>query len=122
MTDVFYFGCVQTSGHFLWDTSFRTLSARTTPWGNGIDGKLCPGTVDRRLGCVPTEEQEQGRAVLHHRDGWTALAFWDRSVDERGGSNSVFVARGTFTADEMIAKAREAFPRIWARFGFEVRV
>ena len=28
--------------------------------------------------------QTQGEALLYHKQGWTAISFWDRSVDERG--------------------------------------
>lgn len=89
----------------------------------GIDGKLQPR--------IEGKEAPQGVAALHKRlsrfDGatWTALSFWDRTGDKRPSSNSNFVARGDFTADEMIALAREHFPEVMARLdeaGIKIRV
>jgi hypothetical protein len=66
-----------------------------------------------------------GEALLHHRERagvtWTALAFWDRSVDDRYGSNSVFILRGALSFEEAVTLAREQFPEVWARFSFTVR-
>jgi hypothetical protein len=114
---VFYFGCHEQAGHFMRAPhSPRSLEERreisafaeTNPWGHGIDGDLC------------VEGAAEGVASLNHKDGWTALSFWDHSVDTRGGSNSNFLAEGTFTFDEMIAIAHQHFPDIMKRFGFPV--
>src|ERR1700693_4562864 len=76
---VYFFGCMRGPGHYLHSnpsprglTERRALCAieRSNPWGYKIDGKLCPAGA-----------QVQGRALVHHKDGWTALSFWDRSVD-----------------------------------------
>jgi hypothetical protein len=120
---VYYFGCLGTPGHFLHSPREtgragvqRAPEGFPAPWGSGfmpgagLDGSL----LDKRGG------QEEGRVVLHHVDGWTALAFWDRSVDKRGGSNSVFVSRGTLTCAEMLDAARATWPQVFARFTFPV--
>ncbi|WP_437477414.1 hypothetical protein WME75_28250 [Sorangium sp. So ce1014] len=52
---------------------------------------------------------------LHHRDGWTAISFWDRSGDERYGSSSTLIASGTHTAREMVELFEQSFPAIWER-------
>lgn len=117
---ILYFGCWGSVGHFLW-TPDGHHAHDAQPWGDKIDACLCSGTPDR-CGRVPTSAQSEGAATLHHLGGWTALAFWDRSVDERGNSNSVFLARAILTEDEILAAARAAYPRIWARFGFQVRI
>jgi hypothetical protein len=84
--------------------------AYTNPWGLKIDGSLAPDAIG----------QIEGLALLHHKDGWTAVAFWDRTGDHRGGSNSVFLAKGEFTFDEMLDLAREAFPEIMKTFKFKI--
>lgn len=111
---LFYFGCIGQPGHFMhaqegkWGReTFRFT--RDNPWGFTVDGGLCP----------PGHETE-GRAALHHKDDWTALAFWDRSVDRRGGSCSVFLASGEQTFDEMLALACARFPKVIARYKFEI--
>jgi len=112
---VFYFGCWDRVGHFLWMPCGDSVPMSETPWGNAVDGGLCPGKRDRR-GEVAHEDQREGQAALHHRDGWTALAFWDRSVDTRPNSNSAFLAEGTRTLPEMMALAWSSFPQIMDRF------
>lgn len=118
---VFYFGCWDAIGHFLRTPSGATVSTSKTPWGNAVDGGLCPGGRDP-LGRVHTEAQREGMAALHHKDGWTALAFWDRSVDTRYGSNSAFLAEGTLTLPQMMTLACESFPGIMARVTTSMRI
>lgn len=118
---VYYFGCWTTIGHFLWTPNADSVPLSAVPWGNAVDTGLCPGKRDRR-GEVACDDQWEGHAALHHLDGWTALAFWDRSVDTRHGSNSVFIAEGTLSLADMIVVARDAFPALMARFTFVVRV
>lgn len=117
---VFYFGCVGEPGHHLRapdDISMRGHRTalrefeRDNPWGiRKIDTGLCP----------VEEGQPQGRALLHYKAGWTAIAFWDRSVDFRKGSNSVFFAEGEHGFDEMLAIARQYFPQVMARFSYPI--
>lgn len=139
---VYYFGCIGESGHYLWDkerppeltmserllgpgaeafagrnvgSAWRSRETRELlrngqPWGMSLDADLCP-----------EGRQFEGVARLHHKDGWTGLAFWDRSVDTRGNSHSTFIAEGTYTFDEMLTAAKAQWPEVWARFKFEVR-
>lgn len=111
----YYFGCRRpgTLGHYWFDRHGERLapkphgtSPRGVPWAY-VDGKLNPS-------------HRQGDAAIHHKDGWTALAFEDHSVDVRPGSNSVFVFEELLTFDAAVEKARRCFPWVWARFSFEV--
>jgi hypothetical protein len=126
---VLYFGCVGDKGHYLWGpgtapdyrpTWLRSRTLYQLPWGEKTDGGLVPpGTRDRRA--------PEGLAAIHlARDergtNWTAIAFWDYSVDGRPGSNSVFVFDEAIDFDRGIALAKAAFPTVWARFKFEVRL
>lgn len=65
-------------------------------------------------------KQPQGKALVHHRDGWTALAFWDRTGDSRGNSCSVFVLEGDLDFDQALAAAGKLFPEVFERIDFEV--
>lgn len=121
---VFYFGCWGEPGHYLFRP--RGLAAtreegRSLPWPH-MDTTLAPGPRHPRYGEVESKDQHQGHAALHRRCGWTALAFWDRSLDRRHNSNSVFVAEGTHSANDMLSLAREHFPEIMQRFTFAIRV
>lgn len=114
----YYFGCWQQVGHAFFAPGMLTVSPRDVaiPWDSyGIDGKLCP--PGRGRGAA---NQQEGVAALHHKDGWTALAFWDRTVDTRGGSNSAFLLEGEHDYTAALALARETFPEVFARLRFEI--
>lgn len=108
---VLYFGCIGRPGHFMHKSGGTRDWDAITPWGKTPDGTLCLKDDGR---------QPQGEALLHHKDGWTALSFWDRSVDKRGGCNSNFFANGDFTFDEMLMLARLRFPEVIARLTFPI--
>jgi hypothetical protein len=109
-TKLLYFGCIDQSGHYLWgDPQRRSFDFSDTPWDTQVDGGLCM-----------QGGQPQGQAVLHQKDGWTAIAFWDRSVDSRPGSNSAFLADKLLSFDEIVALSKERFPAVWKRFPFAV--
>ena len=116
---VYYFGCWGETGPSLCSPGQHKVHSErhATPW-ESHDAVLCPGYV--RL--YENGPQIEGEAALHHKGGWTALAFWDRSVDKRGGCNSVFFAEGTYGPAAVLEIAREHFPEVWVRFTFEVRV
>lgn len=114
-----YFGAVDRAGHYYWTRGrdghpvSAGLARELTPWGLKVDGGLFP----RGTGPI-----RQGEAHVVHLDGWTALAFPDRSVDSRGGSWSVYCTPAILDGTEALAIAREAFPPIFARYKFDVRL
>lgn len=112
MDDILYFGCWDRVGHTMRRPDGSSVrSVGDMPWGiYGEDGKLPP-----QVG-----PQVEGLAATHHLEGWTALSFWDRSVDDRMGCNSNFFLRGTYDFAEAVSLARAAFPHVWARFKFDV--
>jgi hypothetical protein len=111
----FYFGCYGQAGHYFHDERMRHRweAEQIVPWGFKVDGGLAP-TIGYR------QEAPQGHAALHHKAGWTALSFWDRSGDSRGNSSSTFLFEDTLTFDEALAEARERFPALFKRFPFEI--
>ncbi len=114
---IFYFGCMDRAGHYMHAPLRASQDARlkvrdllrTNPWGTSVDGGLCLGGP-----------QVEGIALLHRRAGWTAVAFWDRSVDHRGNSCSVFLAEGEHDFDGVLGLAREFFPKVMGRFSFPI--
>jgi len=114
---IFHYGCANNSkGHYVHTGKGlnpygpeKNSFLETNPWGYEVDSGLCP-----------KGPEIAGRALIHHKDGWTAMSFWDRSVDTRGKSNSNFFAEGTHTFDEMVAIAKEHFTEIMARFTFPI--
>jgi hypothetical protein len=115
---VFYFGCYDDKGHHtraaeglrLRYTPEERDFAEKNPWGYRIDGGLCRSWP-----------QIEGESLIHHKDGWTALSFWDRSIDGRPGSNSNFLAEGTYTFAHMVEIAMKYFPSVMKRFKFQVK-
>lgn len=111
---LFYFGPIKEPGHYLWDIRGKMLwPSQIGPWTLGdLDGSVQPKGIN----------QSEGIALLHHKDGWTALAFWDRTVDTRMGSNSVYVADAVLSFEEIVALAKEQFKERWEQMKFEVRL
>lgn len=129
---IFYYGCRNnTPGHYWFKPGFinadkeaagdSTHSKGTevgcVPWRWDVDGGLQP-MVSSKKG--KTWYAPEGKALRHVKDGWTALAFWDYSVDSRMGSCSTFVAEGEFKFDQMLEGAKQNFPEVFERFNFEV--
>lgn len=100
-----YFGCWNNLGHYFWtvrgERSDYGAAKASVPWLS-IDGRLNPS-------------ERQGEAALHHAGGVTALAWADRTVDKRSGSNSIVFLAGTLTFEEAVAAASEAFPHVMER-------
>ena len=118
----FYFGCWSRSGHHLHKPNGRSVYDVKLPW-KYIDGVLQPhahpmiekANGNRHVKSVDSDLQVQSLAALHHKDGWTVLAMWDRTVDTRYGCNANFFAKGTHTYAEMVPIIEEHFPQIWKR-------
>jgi hypothetical protein len=119
-----YFGCWEQAGHFLCDEHGRHMhDEKVCPWKDyEIDSKLQPGCYEDRGYWQHRGPETEGEALVHHKDGWTALSFWDRSVDKRGKCNSTFMAEGIHDFETMKKIAMERFPKIWSRFTFEVKL
>ena len=107
----FYFGCGDETGHYWWYNGKKFYDPPIGPWGLEIDSCLAPLTKSY---------QAEGACSITHKDGWTALSFWDRSVDKRMGSNSAFVVQGIYEFSEMIAKFKELFPKQHGRLKAEL--
>lgn len=134
-THALYFGCIDQPGHYLWGSSKgrRPLRIRRegqdtllgkpgavrkepneppplVPWGLHVDGGLMP--KQRSL--------KQGEAILAHERDWTALSFWDRTVDTRSGSVSVYLFNAEMEFHQALSAAMEEFPTIFERYDFEI--
>lgn len=110
---VYFYGCLKgidenhtEAGHYWRQPDLTQPDNLPTMFGRYPDGTLCPAGP-----------QYQGKALLTHKDGWTAIGFWDRTGDSRGNSNSNFFVQGTYTFDEMVKLATAAYPLLWRRFG-----
>jgi hypothetical protein len=106
----YYFGTYRQAGHYFWTEGMghsRYSGDPPGPWGH-VDGQLAPaGDVE-------------GEALLHHKDGWTAIAFANRTDDSRPQSNSAFLFDATLTFDEALEEARKRFSQVVERLSFEI--
>lgn len=115
--DAWYFGTWRQAGHYWWAPGMHSTLGGPLP--HPFDGVHPPGADDRD----PWRRDEtQGVVRRVIVDGWTVLAFWNRMDDKRPGSNSAFVVRGDLSYDDAMARAREAFPQVFARLPFTLRV
>ena len=110
MMRVYYFGCLDMPGHFLIDHKGKHINYfnNDLPWEK-FDAALCP-----------EDTRKQGIVKIHHKDGWTAAAFWDYSADHRPNSNSVLFAEDLLGISNVISEFKETFPKIYNRFDFEL--
>lgn len=119
-----YYGPWAQSGHyFFYENGQEVYSEERSKLGwkmTEIDGVMQPGCPDPNDRLQRHGPRVQGEALLHHRNGWTALSFWDSSVDTRPGCNSTYIAEGIFTFEEMVELAKTRFAVRWNKMNFQV--
>lgn len=103
----FYFGCVRESGHYLFTERLQREHSGPFYGLARFDGSLCP-PVSAGLYV----------AALTRLGGpdYSALAFWDQTVDRRSNSNSIIFAPGLVIHPLAIWKSAEKlFPAVISR-------
>lgn len=111
--EVWCFGCIGNPGHFLWLPRTRLhIDLKRQPWGDSIDGLLCQ---------PPSFQRADTKPWTHHKDGWTAVAFWDQSGDRRPGSCTVFLVKAEATTEEVLTAAKQQWRDVWNRRGFPLQ-
>jgi hypothetical protein len=102
-----YFGCYRQSGHYVFDEGMHREYRHETRRLSNFDGAL------------PAQDDATPYVATISRLGgfnMTALAFWDYSVDKRGGSNSIIFAPGLeIDPEQLLSEAQRRFPRVFAR-------
>lgn len=104
---VFFFGCTHGTGHGCTIPGGKSLSyyKRPDPFGPSLDSGYAPAD----------SKQIEFRCKLTQKNGWTIIAFWDRTVDHRGQSNAAFVAEGLHTFDSIMELAEAKFPELFRK-------
>ncbi len=104
-----YFGCgrLPRVGHYVWLPHFRAITHNDPHrlWLERNDGNLQPQDTDER----------EGSAALVHWGHFTTLAWWDRSVDQRPGSNSVVLVPGLLGLHDVLQRFAELWPEASVR-------
>ena len=113
---LYYFGCIREAGHYLWtderNSHYPDTISRQTPGLNpallkAIDGVFAPHCL--------TEYQPEGLYQESIVPPVRIVAWWDRSVDKRPGSNSALIGYGFYTAEDMVEAAIQQFPSVMNR-------
>lgn len=115
MNQWFYFGCHQQPGHYVFTEGMRSH------YGNSPAREL-----SRFDGMLPPQDDTTPYiASVTRLGGWgmSALAFWDYSVDKRGGCNSVVFAPSlTISPEDLLAEAQTRFPQVFSRLPQPVKL
>ena len=114
MNEWLYFGCHRNPGHYLFCEGMRSRYERKYDRLTHFDGKL-----------PPQDSAAPYIATVSRLEGWgmSALAFWDYSVDSRGGCNSVVFAPSlTIEPADLLAEAQTRFPEVFGRLPQPVRL
>jgi hypothetical protein len=121
---MFYFGPYKQPGHYLFGIDGRKLyneQEASCPWKmEDIDGVLQQNCMFKFVDWHREGPQNEGEALIHYRDGWTALSFWDRSVDHRSGCNSTFMVKNIYTFEQMVELSKAHFKAKWESFSFKI--
>jgi hypothetical protein len=106
--EIFHFGVWEndSAGHYTHGENGRTLGFNQIgPW-TMFDGNLAPGGRHKDV---------EGATAIHYFEGWTAISFWDRSSDTRGGCNTGFFVARVCSFEELCELAEERYPKQWKR-------
>ena len=112
-----YFGCDQQPGHRVFGEGMNVYSHLHNSYLRQL---MC---FDRKL--PPQDDRTPYIATVSRLEDWglTALAFWDYSVDKRGGSNSVVFAPSLeIGPEELLVEAQARFPEVFERLPQKVQL
>lgn len=107
--NLWIFGCFG-SGHHLYRIDRPRLEwppVEHVPyplWGK-CDGAIGPN------GVLPSTQEEGKQASYWQESGFSFVSWWDRQGDPRTGSHTGILAKGNYTAEELVAEGRKQYPR-----------
>lgn len=84
------------------------------PW-SGKSGAGIDDAPFRHMRCYEERHNTRykptvGRVEVHHLDGWTMIAMWDRSLDPRYGGAMAFAAPGDWSGPDLLAEFARLYP------------
>lgn len=104
-TEILYYGTIKKTATLFSKREY--IEYHNTPWGWDLDE------------LIKTDSTEpDGKLHVSKKDGWTAVAFWDRSVDVRPGAWSGFLVAKDWTAEQVLAEAHNQWPEVVGRKGW----
>jgi len=105
---VYVFGAFGAPGHFLFGVRGHSRPEDVT---RDVSDS-CDVQSDPRNPYARREEPEGMVRPTSPPPGWSYVAWWDRQGDKRSGSTTGILARGEWTADQLLDAARRVAP--WA--------
>lgn len=109
----YYFGCGRGPGHYLFDERMNQVrgdySSPPRRLAERFDGLLPP---------QPERTEDLYKAALSRLGGYgySALSWWDRSEDKRGGCNSTIFAPSLIIEPlDLLEEAQRRFPWVFTR-------
>lgn len=113
VTDIWFFGAVGQAGHHLWVPGEAPhFQPKSFPAyqkiGNGLEWER----LDASALLLPADVPGDVAITWLPAHGVTVLAWWDRHVDSRPGSNAQVIRVGRWFIGEMLAAYRENFPTL----------
>mgnify|MGYP001549230296 CR=1 FL=1 len=108
--EILYYGCLRRIGHFL-NSKQTNIQFHETPWGYSLDEDAV----------VQKPDIADGKLYTAKKDGWTAVGFWDRSVDSRPNSKSIFLVAKDWPTERVMAEAEKQWPEVCGRPRFPVK-
>lgn len=108
-----YFGCIDRVGHYLFGKGGASASERNAM---SLFPSLNPNLL-KHIDAIfpPTQTQIVGKYNECIVPPCIIVAWWDRSVDKRPGSNSNLIGFGYANAEEIIDEAYIQFPAVMNR-------
>jgi hypothetical protein len=133
---ILFYGCwtspggASNSGHYFFGVESGPYSMRRrhdgrivddpahyVPWGLKVDGGLAPRGGPNGIAALSQCVTRMGDP---DEQWWSALSWWDNSVDTRAGSSATFLVDRRCGPIELVEEAKKAFPQIFARFKYEL--
>ena len=133
---ILFHGCHKEAGHYWWAPGMRgrgdgypfrrrkadgSLSDEPydyVPWRHAVDGALAP--TGPQVEGIAAYATAGCRIGTPDEEWWSALSWWDRSVDKRPGSNATFVIDQKVSPEMLLGAARAKFPEVFARMKYEI--
>jgi hypothetical protein len=113
MSRLLFHGCYKQVGHFLFnEDGSRVWYSQTKSLGFSsyiLDGAL-----------LPNDETREGVCYLSCINGWTIVAFNDRSVDSRPASNACFLYEENVPFSIVLTEARSRMKWFFDRINYDL--
>lgn len=93
---------------------------RFVPWAYSVDGHIAPQGKLLHVEGAAAFAQSIRFIGTTEEECWSAISWWDNSVDKRPASNATFVIDQRVSAVALLDAARVTFPEVLGRMKYEI--